>query len=266
MKKVLLLIILLGISISCEEVIQVDLNESDPKLVIEATINLLEDGTSDAFVKITRSFPYFDEEVPYVSNAEVSITDDLGAVFQFTYQDNGIYISDLIPQYGRTYALEVRYEGDTFTASQRMFPVASLDFVEQTNDGGFSGEEIELKAFFIDPVNDQNFYFFEALSDKGSLRDTFYDEFFDGNLFFGFYSNEDLIVGDEVIFNLYGVDESFYNFMFTLLQQTGSNNNGPFETQPATVRGNIKNDTNPDEFPLGYFRISEVSSLTYVVE
>ena len=77
---------------------------------------------------------------------------------------------------------------------------------------------------------------------------------------------EDLITGDEVVFNLYGVNEQFYNFMFVLLQQSTDQGSGPFETQPATVRGNIINETNSDNFPLGYFRISEVSTLNYIVQ
>ena len=266
MKKILLLFILFGAISSCEEVIQVDLNESDPKLVIEASINLLEDGTSNAYVKITRTYPYFDVEVPYVLNAEVRITDDLGELFPFVYLENGKYVGDLIPEMGRVYNLEVVVDGEAFTASQQLYSVANLDFVEQNNEGGFSGEDIELKAFFTDPEGVQNFYFFEGLSDKGDLRDAFYDNFFDGNVFFGYYSVEDISPGDEVVFNLFGVDEAFYNFMFTLLQQTGANNNGPFETQPATVRGNIINETNSEDFPLGYFRISEVSTLSYIVE
>lgn len=265
MKKILLLFILSGL-ISCEEVIEVDLNESEPKLVIEASINLLNDGTSNAYVKITRTYPYFDVEVPYVSNAEVRIIDDLGVVFPFDYLENGKYEGDLIPEIGRVYNLEVVLDGETFTGSQQLYSVANLDFVEQNNEGGFSGEDIELKAFFTDPEGVQNFYFFEGLSDKGDSRDAFWDNFFDGNVFFGFYSNEDISSGDEVVFNLFGVDEAFYNFMFTLLQQTGANNNGPFETQPATVRGNIINETNSEDFPLGYFRISEVSTLSYIVE
>jgi hypothetical protein len=54
--------------------------------------------------------------------------------------------------------------------------------------------------------------------------------------------------------------------MFILLQQGSDQGGGPFETQPATVRGNMINETNSDNFPLGYFRVSEVSTLTYVVE
>ncbi len=40
-----------------------------------------------------------------------------------------------------------------------------IDFIEQKDDGGFLGEDIELKAFYTDPANIDNYYFFEFLSD-----------------------------------------------------------------------------------------------------
>ena len=57
-----------------------------------------------------------------------------------------------------------------------------------------------------------------------------------------------------------------YDFMFILLQQSNDEGGGPFETQPATVRGNCVNMTNPDNFPFGYFRLSEVDKIIYTVE
>ena len=76
---------------------------------------------------------------------------------------------------------------------------------------------------------------------------------------------EDLDPGESVIIRNYGVSERFYEFMFVLLQQSSDGGGGPFETQPATVRGNCINETNPENFPFGYFRLSEVSEFTYTV-
>ena len=125
---------------------------------------------------------------------------------------------------------------------------------------------MSLRPFSQTPPGLGNHYFFEGISERGLVLDTFFDEFFDGNPIFGFYLVEDLEVGDEVVFNLYGVNEQFYNFMFVLLQQSSDQSDGPFETQPATVRGNIINQTNIDNFPLGYFRVSEISTLNYIVQ
>jgi hypothetical protein len=266
MKKILFLFFLFVTLVSCEDVIDVELNTAEPRLVIEASINLLEDGSSQSFVKLTTTAPFFDNEVPFVDSASVVITSENGTVYPFTYTEGGVYQSSLIPEFGVTYALEIVYNGEIYTASEQLYGVSPLEFVEQRNDGGFSGEDIELKAFFTDPPGLGNYYFFEGISNRGVVLDTFFDEFFDGNPIFGFYLVEDLASGDEVVFNLYGVNDQFYNFMFVLLQQSTDMSDGPFETQPATVRGNVINETNSDNFPLGYFRISEVSTLSYIVE
>ena len=266
MKKIIILLFFFVSFTSCEDVVDIDLNTSEPRLVVEANINLLEDGTSNSKVKLTLTAPFFDNQIPLVDDASVVITADNGMVYSFNYTENGIYESSLVPVSGMNYTLEIVYKGETYSATEQLNAVSSLEFVEQRNDGGFSGEDIELKAFFTDPPGLGNHYFFEGISERGLVLDTFFDEFFDGNLIFGFYLVEDMEVGDEVTFNLYGVNDQFYNFMFVLLQQSTDQSDGPFETQPATVRGNMVNETNIDNFPLGYFRISEVSTLNYIVE
>ena len=266
MKRIVLLLFVFVLATSCEDVIEVDLNTSEPRLVIEANINLLKDGTSNATVTLTLTAPFFDNQIPVVNDASVVITADNGMVYSFTSVGNGLYESSLIPQSDVNYFLEIIYEGETYAASEQLVSVSSLEFVEQNDGGGFSGEDIEVKAFFTDPLGLGDHYFFEGISERGIVLDTFFDEFFDGNQLFGFYRVDDVVAGDVVTFNLYGVDEQFYNFMFVLLQQNSDQGGGPFETQPATVRGNIINQNNIDNYPLGYFRVSEVSTLTYIVE
>ena len=96
--------------------------------------------------------------------------------------------------------------------------------------------------------------------------DVYDDEFTDGNQIFAFYSNEDLKTGSKLIIQNHGISQRFYEYMTILLQQSKDDSGGPFETQPATLRGNCINETNPSNYPLGYFRASEVSGYTYTVE
>jgi|TARA_R100000479_G_scaffold165038_1_gene104154 hypothetical protein len=268
MKKFLIGIICLGIFNSCEEVVDVDLNEGKPKLVIDAEITKnIENDSSVARVKLSTTVPFFDNEINLVNDATVTITDENGTVFTIENTSEGIYeYQDFNPQPDTDYTLEVIYNDEVYSATEQLQPVVPLEFVEQRNDGGFDGESIELKAFFTDPANVENYYFFEGLSSRGNVYDALDDEFFDGNPIFGFYVVDDLETGDEVTFFLHGANEQFYNFMFILLQQGSDDSGGPFETQPATVRGNLVNETNPDNFPLGYFRISETSILNYTVQ
>lgn len=266
MKKLFLMVFFFGILTSCEDVIDVELNDASPRLVVEANMNVWENGSASSAVRLTTTAPFFDNNIPYVTDAEITVTDENGVIYPFIYTQNGVYTSNLSPQLNVEYTLNIKYKDETYSATETLYTVSPLEFVEQRDDGGFTGEDIELKAFFTDPAGEQNFYFFEGLSERGDALDVYNDEFFDGNTIFGYYLVEDLAPGDEVQFNIYGVSEAYYNFMFILLQQTNDQGGGPFETQPATVRGNIVNETNPDNFPLGYFRISEVSTLNYTVQ
>ncbi|MCB0382199.1 MAG: DUF4249 domain-containing protein [Psychroserpens sp.] len=269
MKKIIFIIIVI-FTYACEDVIDLDLPTSKPRLVIDASINWLK-GTSgnEQQIKLSLTAPFFDADVPPANGATVIITDNNDNSFEFIEDgDTGIYInSAFIPEINGEYNLTVLYKEETYVASEILQPVSEITRVEQNLEGGFTGEETEIKAFFNDPIDEENFYFFEftpSLPVTPTL-DTFNDEFVNGNEIFGFYVEEDLDPGQSVTIKIHGVSERFYEFMFILLQQI-DDGGGPFETQPATVRGNCINLTNPDNYPLGYFRLSEVDELVYVVE
>lgn len=260
------LLVLISLT-SCEEEIDLDLNTAVPKLVIEASINYYPDPNVTDFPKIKLSLtaPYFDTNILPITSAEVTITDEQGNIYPFVHNENGLYYGDFEPQPNTDYTLEIMYENELYTATTQLVSAVPLEFVEQRNDAGFSGEDIELKVFFDDPAGEDNFYFFEGKSEKGNIYDALTDEFFDGNLIFGYYLVENIEPNDVITFNLYGINEQNYNYLFILIQQ-GDAAAGPFETQPATVRGNITNQTNADNFPLGYFRISEAYHFYYTVQ
>ena len=221
MKKLIVLLVFFGIFSSCEDVVDVELNESAPRLVIDANFNVFKDGRASSIVKLTTTAPFFDNQVPYVTDASVTATDENGIEYVFEYIEEGIYYSkNLFPKKDINYTLTVQYNNETYKAKAELNTVSELEFVEQLNDGGFTGKDIELKAYFTDPAGERNFYFFEALSTRGDVLNVYDDEFFDGNTIFGYYLVADLAPGDEVQFNLYGVNEEFNNFMFILLQQT----------------------------------------------
>ena len=256
---------------TCEDVIDVDLNEAEPRLVIEASINWYK-GTAgnEQSIKLSLSAPFFEDSIPPANGAIIQITDSNNNIFSFIEEsDTGIYINnDFIPEIEGEYNLTITYNDEVYTGTETLISVVPIDFVEQIDDGGFTGEDIEIKTYFTDPANIDNYYFFEYISDIPVVPslDVLDDEFIDGNQIFAYYTEEDLASGDEVIMRHFGVSRQFYEFMFILLQQGSDQGGGPFQTQPATVRGNCVNTTNPDNYPLGYFRLSEVDELVYVVE
>ena len=264
-------VLLIIFCFSCEDQIDVELNNAAPRLVIDASINWVKGTTGNQQrIKLSLSAPYFDTNVPPANNAIVEITDSSNNVFIFTENnDTGIYQnSTFIPIIDEIYTLNIIYDGEVYTANETLMSVSPIEYVEQINDGGFSGEETELKAFYTDPEEEENYYFFEFASNVNAIPslEVYEDRFTNGNQVFGFYSDENLEAGDVVVIRNHGVSKQFYEFMFILLQQNSEGGGGPFETQPATVRGNCINTTNSDNFPFGYFRLSEVDEFVYTIE
>jgi hypothetical protein len=266
-----LYIITILLMYSCEDVIDVDLNTIEPKLVIDASINWFKNTSgNEQEIKLTLTAPYFDNEIQPANGAQVALFNSNDNIFVFTEDSStGIYKNNtFVPQVNETYNLEIIYKSETYRATETLKSVVDIDFVEQNDEGGFSGDETELKAFYTDPMDEENYYFFEFLNDIPDIPtlEVYDDNFTNGNQIFGFFTEEELESGDLVTIRNHGVSERFYEFMFILLQQNAADGGGPFETQPATVRGNCINDTNPENFPLGYFRLSEVAELIYTVE
>lgn len=271
-KKIYFIVIVFSLFYSCEDVVDVDLNEAEPRLIIEASINWFKNTVgNEQSIKLSLSAPFFDDTIPPANNATVIVTNTSnGDEFVFLEEGlTGVYKSNnFIPIIDAEYRLTISHDNQNYTATEILKSVSSIDYIEQNNDGGFSGEDIEIKAYYTDPADVENYYFFEFSSDIAVVPtlEVYEDRFTDGNQIFGFYSEEDLESRDEVIIRNYGVSSRFYDFMFILLQQGSDESGGPFETQPATVRGNCINLTNPENFPFGYFRLSEVDEVIYTVE
>lgn len=257
--------------ISCEKVVDVDLSTSEPRLVIEASIQWL-NGTSgnEQIVKLSTTTGYFSNEIPPVIDAVVYITNSSNNVFNFTQDtEPGIYkCLNFNPVVDEIYTLTVIYEGETYTSTEKLLNTPTVTRVEQDDEGGILGNETEVKFFFNDLVNETNHYLvriddpYKVIPEYGVIE----DRFFENNEMFGLYFSEDLKPTDTLKFTLNGVTLNYYNYMDILLEQTGTNNAGPFSTPTSTVRGNIVNQTDFNHFALGYFRLSKTEISEYIIQ
>lgn len=269
--KHIALIALIFSFLSCEDVIDVDLKTAPPKLVVEASINW-QKGTSGTqqFIKLSTTTGYFEEEIPAVSGAKVYIENSSNEIFDFVENgSDGLYVcNNFKPQLNEKYKLHIAYLEETFVAEETMLAVPDIKRVEQTNDGGFSGEDIEVRFIFDDIPNESNYYLdrFKTPIVPFPEYNVQTDEFFENNEMFALYFNEDLKAGNLIEFTLYGISLNYFNYMSILLAQGGSNNGGPFQTPSSTVRGNIVNETNFDNFALGYFRLSQTDAVDFIVQ
>lgn len=255
---------------SCEEVVDVDLETAAPRLVVDASINWVKEtpGTVQT-IKLTTTTGYYNTVIPVVSGATVYITNSRGRVFDFNETPGtGQYVcTDFLPETGKTYVLTVINDGQTYTATEILYAVPDMSRIQQTDEGGFLGEDKEVRFFFDDPADEENYYMVRYDTDiiPYPEYDVMEDRFTNGNEMFNYFSDEDLKTGDRLDIKLYGISKQYYNYMAKLLDIAGGSGGGPFTTPPATVRGNLVNQTNESNYALGYFRLSQVFQLTYPV-
>lgn len=263
-----LTLLILTLFISCSEVVNVEVPNGGNRLVVEASINW-QKGTPGRVqrIKLSKSTGFFDNtpNTP-VTGAMVTITkENDGMQFVFQDQNNGQYITtDFIPELNQTYKLQILYEGQTYIASETLIPVTSINTVEQ----GLEGEdEIQIKVLFNDPESERNYYLGEFTPSVLPLPTlaVLDDEFTNGNENFIEFDNEKLVPGAIVNINLYGISSNYYNYINLLIEQS-EGNGGPFATTPAQLKGNCINMNNPNEEVLGYFRLGEVDTTSYVIK
>jgi len=256
---------------SCQDVINVNLNTAAPRLVIDAAINW-QKGTDGSVQKIILSTTtdFYSTITPKVSGATVFIknSENMNYIFSEIPNTGEYQCTTFKPIIGETYILTVVYKAETYTATETMQSVSPIDAIQQKNNGGFTGKDYEIEVSFKDPPA-KNFYmakFFPEIFKVPSYG-IISDEYTNGNAKSWTYSDSDLKEGNKIDITHYGISQAYYNYMNKLISIASSSGGGsPFQTPPATVRGNIVNKTHNDNYALGYFSLNEVDSRNYIIQ
>lgn len=274
MKKIhIILVFLVAILFnSCQDVVDIPLNTDKPRLVIDASINW-EKGTSgaDQKIKLTTTTNFYTNIIPTVSGATITVTNSSNTVFNFIEIPNtGEYIcNNFIPVVDEVFTLKIINNGQTYIATDKLKSVATINNVTQEIQTGVIRENIlKLKANYIDPANIDNYYLYKYVFPR-AIRARYNpdeDTFFQGNPFFSLAFQDNLLVGDIIQVTHFGITKEYYNYMNILLSVSGSQGGAPFQSPPATVKGNIKNTTDFENYPFGYFRLCETSTFNYTVQ
>lgn len=256
---------------SCEEVIPVDLNTDPPRLVVEAILKW-QKGTlgNNQTIKLSTTSSYFSNDIPVVSGAVITVKNSQNTVFNFIEGSTaGQYnCTNFVPVINETYTLTIISNGSTYVATETLKSVAPIEDIVQNDKGGIAANRIQLKTFFTDPANENNFYLFNY-SYKDKITEDYFtneDVTFQGNKFFSLSRNNDLKKGDVATITHYGISERYFNFMKVLISISGARGGGPFQAPPVTVRGNVLNTTNQDNYPLGYFYVGEVDTSDFTIK
>jgi hypothetical protein len=245
----------------CEEIIKIDLEGSDPRIVIEGYVS---DAPGPYTIRISRTTDYFDpSEYPMVSNALVIISDDLGVRDTLVETESGIYqTTSLMGDYGRTYKLDVDTEGLHYTGSATLPDLVLIDSIELEYypETYYYEEAYWLHCHYKDPVDTMNYYRVKTIKND-TLDKTVYvldDKFIDGNPVDYFIWGDSYQPGDTAVFELYSMDRDMYDYFYTLFNLLYSGGDGSYST-PADPNSNLSNDA------LGYFGAFSIDRDTIII-
>lgn len=255
--------------ISCEEVIDLDLGNAEPRIVIEGTI------TSDAgpyYVRINQSVDYGElNEFPAVSGAAVNIKDQDGNSEMLEEVEQGLYaIQEFQGEPGKGYELEVEFDGEFYQAGSIMpptvIPVQSLEYVFE-EETLFIDEGYYVTAYFADPEDEVNYYRLKMFvngepyyfdQDGTPVKDDNFwlinDQFFNGKVI-DFEFPQTLKAGDKIDVELHQVDRATYDYYRTLVELMGFGG-----VAPSNPLSNWSNGA------LGYFGALSISYASVVIE
>lgn len=259
MKKIFYLlfsILALGTMSSCEKVIDLDLNSTDPKYVIEGTVD--KDSTIHT-IRITRTLN-FDEtgSYPTVDNAIVTLQDNAGNSCALTLVAPGTYQTPSYPGVeGRTYTLTVNVDGKTFTSSSTIPTQVYLDSITLVDFGFGPKPTFFPVANRMDPAGIRNYYRFDLYKNQVPVNGIYLqdDQFSDGvevlePIFGGEYES-----GDTLDLTLYCIDANVHKYFYTLSVNAG----GTGGATPANPESNFGSSC------LGYFSAQTRQSRRIIV-
>ena len=265
----LLSLLLVLLNVSCTEVVDIALETSQERLIIDAAINWeKETAGNNQTIILTKTASYYNEDIIYAKGANVSIIDQDNTIYVFEETDDGVYVtSSFIPQFGIDYTLIIKYEEEVFTATEQFVPTSTIDLIVQSTDLGFSVAIPEVTMIFQDNPESKDYYKTKMINTRTKEYDTYFfdDEFWDGNDAAVWFERENMQTGDEIECYVYGISKRFQKYGDKIWNLSG-NKGGPFTTPPINVKGNCINTTKYENYPYGYFTMSEYAKAVYLFE
>lgn len=258
MKKIPILIFILLIVLSCEKKIPIDMEQQDPKIVI----NALFDNTKKFSAMISSSAMIDDEFGPHaIANAIVELYENETFVDTLTYTGEGIYQFNDTLKPGNTYRLNVTCDLGSASAIATMpeaVPIISVDSIVKAqivNDvWGETWEALMVYYTFQDQPGNQYYSLkFIARSQYESLG---YSDF--GNLFYYEYNYRT----SSGVFNETGSVDLYEYLRFSdgLFDQELKTYKFGIQYEPYDIQSYIENDY---LFTMRFYTLSE-SFYTYL--
>jgi hypothetical protein len=269
---------------SCEDVIQIKLDEGAKLLVVDAFIN---DMRVSQNVRLTQTDSYFSgQNPPPVTNATVTLKDiTVNKTYTFVNNNNGDYqyaitATDTIAFIDHSYELTINYDGKTYTSFTKQKRTTVIDSITYSfkEKNSFTEEGFYCKFWAFDPPGaEPDYYWVKAFKNgtffnKGSQINLAFDGAYsagaDGFIFippiaeaitpFG----ERYAFGDVCRVEIHSISKETYFFLIQV--QTQTTNSGLFATTPENVRTNINTPEGATK-AIGWFNMASVGALNQTI-
>lgn len=248
--RLLLLPAILLLVVRCEQVIDVELNDARPRLVIEGNLTK---RPQELNVTVTRTGPYFGEGTPEtVEDAEVTLEDDAGNRWSVPSAGSGNYrLAGLRFNPGTTYRLHVEHGDVTYSAASTLQPQVKIDslsyeYIRETRffDGGY-----RLMVYFVDRMGQEDYYRIKVYRNGQLLNGVddlivFEDDELDGRVIRVHLRRQVFLAGDSARVDLMALDRSAWLYFSSLREMADPHPGSPAPANP------VSNFTNG---ALGYF-------------
>ncbi|MCB0760921.1 MAG: DUF4249 domain-containing protein [Flavobacteriales bacterium] len=263
-----MVLILLTITfLGCTEELDLDLNSSDPQVVVEANISSSE-GTQ---VLLTSSVNFDDDnDFPVVTLADVTIEVSDGNTYNLPEMSPGRYeMESLICEPSKSYDLEIQTGSKLITArcvvpTQVPFDSLIVEKIEGETAGGpgggfGNGTQYRIKVQYNDPAGQPNYYRFVVFKNGSFESSTIFDDrLSDGqvntNTLLSFGIN--LSSGDSLEVKMQCIDENVYDYYNSFGNLFGGPTNASTPANPYTNLNGTK---------LGYFSAHTSESKSQII-
>jgi hypothetical protein len=250
---------------ACTEVIHIDLNASDPQIVVQAFV--VESGSAE--VRLNQSVNFEDANIfPPVSGASVFVEDDFGNSVQLMEISPGRYFSSHVhSEPGKSYRIIVYKDDLLITAEDRMPAAVRMDSLTirkfKFPIEGFEGrldtlDLLEAVAWYTDPADDVNYYRFLEYRNDTLIGMSLTEDRFNNGRSIGYsmvsFSNP-LMPGDRLMVEMQSISRPVYEYLFGFSGVNG----GPLASSPSNPATNLTGTR------LGYFSAHTVHRLSLVV-
>ena len=228
-RKIVLLLIVFVVLLSCEELIDVNLNNVIPKVVIESLITNVD---NPFVVKISKSQSFFNQSNFTVVKSAVVQLEYLAVKEKLIEKNGGYYVAARTKGVaGIVYTLNITTAGEAFRATVELPQTVRIDTV-YFKPGIFRNDSLNIIVEFQDPVLTDNYYRIKlyrngryAVNDYYLMTDTFLDgEKIVAPIYYRYF-----VPGDTVIVELLNLERNTWRYYKGISEsiQQGVNSQAP---------------------------------------